>query len=783
MSSQSSDWVEEQKQKINQNGGEIGWDGQSIKEMIESSERRYEETGQYQGLDELSFKNENRTKYEQLFSQLRGGLVDARETSKDVSASPIVEQEGECCFAVYTPEGDSITLSTGIIVHVHTMSEAIKFMVKHDYEDNPGIEPGDIFSNNDSQVGNVHTCDTQTLLPIFHDGELVAWAGGVTHVIETGGTQPGSMPINQSTRYGDGYYVTCRKTGSDFELDRDWQIEAENNLRTSDFWKLDERTRLTGCLMIRNVVNEIIDDVGVDTWKQFTRESIEDGRRGFQNRVKKTFVPGTYRGVAFNDVPMEENDSLTRPQGKENYIMHAPSETTIDPDATLNISYDGANRWGWHAFNCTPAAMQGGVWVMLTQTVIPNEMVNDGAYFASNFFFPEGTWTNTQNTETAHSLTWHFMMSAWSPLWRQLSQGYYARGFLEEVNAGNPITTNIMQGGGIDQYDQLTAINSFEMTSCGTGALGIKDGEDYTAAIWNPEGDMGDMEIWEMGEPLPFLNRYVKPNTAGYGRHRGGSGFDSLRTVWNAKRWNLFGTADGYMFSDSGMFGGYPSATGYTLQAHDTDLKERFENQEPIPEGDRDPESGHFESNIEGDVVRRDRGLNTAEEFDEYDLYLNNINGGPGYGEPLERRPEEVAEDVNGDYLLPRYAEKVYGVVLETETTDDGTDRYVVDEEATTECRAEIRKERKEKAQPVDDWLDEQRERIEADDAIDVVKKTYKSSMEMSDAFADHFRSFWDLPDDWEPNLSEEEAKKLQGRLDTPERKLWDEDKIWGYEM
>ena len=66
-----------------------------------------------------------------------------------IAASPLVREMGEVCFAVYTPEGDSVALSTGIIVHVHTMSEAIKYMVRNEYESNPGIRDRDIFVNND----------------------------------------------------------------------------------------------------------------------------------------------------------------------------------------------------------------------------------------------------------------------------------------------------------------------------------------------------------------------------------------------------------------------------------------------------------------------------------------------------------------------------------------------------------------------------------------------------------------------------------------------------------
>ena len=80
---------------------------------------------------ELELKDSDPIGYEKLFSRLRGGLVSARETALNISASPIVRELGELCFALYTPEGDSIALSTGIIVHVHTMSDAIKYMVRH----------------------------------------------------------------------------------------------------------------------------------------------------------------------------------------------------------------------------------------------------------------------------------------------------------------------------------------------------------------------------------------------------------------------------------------------------------------------------------------------------------------------------------------------------------------------------------------------------------------------------------------------------------------------------
>src|SRR5262245_57776462 len=110
----------------------LGDDGLSLRERLAESERLFKETGHYGGVEELQMLADEPIRYEKIFSRLRGGMVTARETALNISASPIVKEIGELCFALYTPEGDSITLSTGIMVHVHTMSDAIKWMIRHD---------------------------------------------------------------------------------------------------------------------------------------------------------------------------------------------------------------------------------------------------------------------------------------------------------------------------------------------------------------------------------------------------------------------------------------------------------------------------------------------------------------------------------------------------------------------------------------------------------------------------------------------------------------------------
>jgi acetone carboxylase, alpha subunit len=729
--------------------------GQTLSQFRADIAARTKATGCYNGLEKLELRESDPIGYEKLFSKLRGGLVHARETAKKIAASPIVEQEGELCFTLYNAVGDCVLTSTGIIIHVGTMGAAIKYMIENNWEANPGIAPGDMFTNNDCQIGNVHPCDIATIVPIFHDGRLIGWVGGVTHVIDTGAVTPGSMSTGQTQRFGDGYLITCRKTGVNDTPLRDWLHESQRSVRTPKYWILDEKTRIAGCHMIRELVEEVIASDGIENYEKFAYEVIEEGRRGLMMRIKDMTMPGVYRKVAFVDVPYSHPDiQVSNAFAKLDTIMHSPCEMTIKKDGKWRLDFEGASRWGWHTFNAHQVAFTSGIWVMMCQTLVPTQRINDGAYYATEFHLPKGAWCNPDDRRTGHAYAWHFLVSGWSALWRGLSQAYFSRGYLEEVNAGNANTSNWLQGGGINQDGEIHAVNSFEASSCGTGACAVKDGLNHAAAIWNPEGDMGDIEIWEMAEPLLYLGRNVKANSGGYGKYRGGCGFETLRMVWNAQDWTMFFMGNGYMNSDWGLMGGYPSATGYRFEAHKTGLERRIAKGEAIPLGaDLDPGKAVYEQSIDQTaIVKRDNQCMTTEDcYDNHDLYLNYLRGGPGFGDPIDRDIKAIAKDLNEKFLLPEYAEKVYAVVI----SQDAKGVWSVDEAKTKARRAAFRKERIARSVPTREWMKEERARIISKHAIAAVRHMYATSFSLSDKFKGSFKQFWDLPADWELPESE----------------------------
>src|SRR5947208_11766965 len=245
------------------------------RDRLLESERLMRETGCYDGIAELTLRKQDPLKFETLHTNLRATCVSAREMARRISASPGVREVGEMVVAIYTPEGDAVALSNGIMVHVHTMSRFIKWMIRENYEINPGIREGDIFANNDAFIGTVQVPDVMDVVPIFYGSELVGWAGAVCHELESGGITPGGDVCLAQERFTEGLFVCAEKIGENDEIRRDYLISVERNLRSPIYWILDEKAKVSACLEVRENVLEPVEEVGVDYFKRATKEYVE----------------------------------------------------------------------------------------------------------------------------------------------------------------------------------------------------------------------------------------------------------------------------------------------------------------------------------------------------------------------------------------------------------------------------------------------------------------------------------------------------------------------------
>jgi hypothetical protein len=143
------------------------------------------------------------------------------------------------------------------------------------------------------------------------------------------------------------------------------------------------------------------------------------------------------------------------------------------------------------------------------------------------------------------------------------------------------------------------------------------------------------------------------------------------------------------------LFGGYASAPIPGISVKKADLLERMK------QGDPDLTLDHrqiFEKlDIQGDwkfeLIAR-----TPDLFAEGDLLFGFSGGGPGYGDPLEREPEMVAEDLKKNIISSSTAKNVYRVAM-------GREGRKVDLARTEELRAAERKARLARGKSYDDFL------------------------------------------------------------------------------
>ena len=149
----------------------------------------------------------------------------------------------------------------------------------------------------------------QTFVPIFWE-ELIAWAGGVTHVLDIGASTPGGVPVGPTNRLDDGIDLPCMKIGEGDVLAQWHLTRCAKQTRAPMYYLLDERTRLAGCHMIREAVERVILEEGIDRFKQFSREVIEEGRRSFKSRISEMTVPGRYRSAANFDITFADKQQL-----------------------------------------------------------------------------------------------------------------------------------------------------------------------------------------------------------------------------------------------------------------------------------------------------------------------------------------------------------------------------------------------------------------------------------------------------------------------------------------
>src|SRR5947207_2055891 len=127
----------------------------------------------------------------------------------------IIYEALDFTVGLFDAEGNTISIGLGLPMFIRGLSDAIK--AKLEFYGRDGIEPGDILLTNDSYIMGSHLNHMIFTLPIFWEGEIVAFASSMAHWQDVGGVLRGAT----QDIYSEGLQLPIVKIFKRGEQDRE----------------------------------------------------------------------------------------------------------------------------------------------------------------------------------------------------------------------------------------------------------------------------------------------------------------------------------------------------------------------------------------------------------------------------------------------------------------------------------------------------------------------------------------------------------------------------------
>jgi acetophenone carboxylase len=606
--------------------------------------------------------------------KLNNFLLESKEVFLKLGVSSML-RSGDLVTGIYSPTGNMIAAWCGTYLHAVVGQLPIKY-VAETWLDEPsvGVHDGDIFYVSDPLYGGIHNCDQIVVMPVFNDGELIAWTNAAVHQPETGACEPGGMPLTAKTRHDEGMLLSPIKIGENFRFREDL-VEMCVNLmsRAPRMQAIDMRARLSAADRLRQRLVSLAKEKGNKFVKGLFRRVLIESEEGTRRRIRE-WNDGSYRAVTFMDI-VGEKHKLVR-----NYL------TLTKKGDRLMWDFTGTSPETDSPQHCMPHSLAANVAIHLMSYAFADLPVSAGIFAPMEWTVPEGCMFNP-HPEAAQSNSAPSCHGAMTLGTINMSKMMFDSPQRELVAAatGNTGVGIIISGQnqwGVPVADFL----AFGLNTEGHGARSDMDGVDAYGFSHCPTGRAPDIE--DIENEFMFLNLLAKlsKDSCGFGKYRGGSGTEAAIAVNYVPRALYNSHVKGSKVRNCiGLFGGYPPGTLPGIEVHGTDLWEKMKR------GDNDlptsamqlitERSVHGEYKI-GSIFQKTHVMNNG------DFWVVFSGGGGGYGDALERDPEMVMKDLKNEVISHRTAESIYHVAYDRETLE-------VDKEKTEELRRCEREDRK----------------------------------------------------------------------------------------
>ena len=574
---------------------------------------------------------------------------------------------GDSMVAIFTANGDLINASCGTYLHAIIQPIVIKFIQKH-YKDNPGIRDGDIWYTNDALYGGIHNPDQVALMPVFHKGQLIAWTSAALHTTETGAIEPGGMPVSAKSRFEEGLNLPPIKIGENFELRKDFlEFYAVYGLRAPAMFISDLRARCTTADRVRVRLLELADKRGEDFVVGLFRRMCETAEEGARKKIR-TLPDGKFRAVVFNDAI-----------GWTPALVRACYLTLTKQGERLVFDFHGTSPENPSSYNVHPQAVVGHIANFFYEYLFHDLPICSTTFAPIDFVFPDGSILNPDKSAATSCCVFIGMQARCATHNAFAKMAFSSANLWQQIAAapGSQHTSQICAG--LSQWKLAVAdVLSFSLNTMGQGGRAASDGMDAYGFAWCAFGRAPDSEQVESELPITVTLSQHWKDSCGHGLHRGGSGGVQQWMIHKMPELVSMCMGNGTKVPlGQPLFGGYASAPIPGISVRKADLLESMRK------GDSSVTLDH-RAILEGCTIHGEWNYElvarTPKVYEEGDLLFGFSGGGPGYGDPLERDPHEILEDLRKNIISDWTAQNIYRIAYDPE-------RRKLDAEKTKEQR------------------------------------------------------------------------------------------------
>ena len=531
------------------------------------------------------------------------------------SRSPIFSESRDFVTAIFDAEGQLVAQTSYIPVLLGAVPFALNAITKRFTIEE--LRPGDVIVANDPYQGNSHLPDVTIARPVFDDGRLVFWAVTKGHQADLGGGGVAGYNPLAKTVWEEGLRLPPVKLYDRGSYQQDiWDLILLN-VKSRSLVEGDLHCQIGATSRGQQALEELLERHGRGAVERSITSYIDATERAMASAIKK--IPqGSYVGESRVD-----NDGIN--------MDRAPRIRVTVKAAGEQLTFDFAGSDPQtQGFVNSPFANTASVCFQALFACIGAAVsINAGSLRLIRIVAPEGSIVHCREPAPTTASTLVTCAAIADAIWIALAQAIPA-----QVQSGWGRRCAPMSAG-FNPRTQRPFVCTHHNCKGGAGATEGYDGWNHTGPVSNMGGSRAtDPEIFELAYPYRLYQYEFARDTGGAGKWRGGVGA-VLRWRVETPEIQCVTVGSGMLEETRsfGLFGGKPGSIPIMRLV-----------------------------GTEGDSTAL--GVNSFCRVSEGDVFELTSQGGGGFGDPFERAPDQVKDDVINGFVSVEKALEDYGVVL-----------------------------------------------------------------------------------------------------------------------